>query len=240
MMKMFVSLGCLCLLTGAKVSALDYRTDTLAVRAILDSNGLASISVDSVSDSAQGRIVKLRLNGKSLHGVPAVIGNLTALDSIDFSHNELTDLPLSITSLNWGPGYFIDVSYNHLCNISDTIRQWLNAHSCFCPDGGYLCWNWVGGQICSSNVILSGQIREAIAPPRFTYRIVGDVLQFSCSSAPSFRMVAKLYTVSGKLFYKASGEGNLSISLSNIPQSVFAIDLIINDTPSFLIISTKR
>lgn len=239
MKKTLVLLSSLFLFSGTGVSALDYQTDTLAVRTILDSNGLTSISVDSVSDSAQGRIVKLRLNGKSLHVIPAAIGNLTALDSINFSNNELTDLPLSITSLNWGPGYFIDVSYNHLCNISDTIRQWLNAHSCFCPNSGYLCWFWVGGQICSTNVILRPYINEAIPPLGFTYRIIGDVLQFSCASI-STRMIVRFYTVSGRLIYTASGDGKLSVALSKIPQSVFAYALTINGTPVFQRIFTKR
>ena len=236
MPRAFILLIGICIFSGVSVSAFDYTTDSLAVRVILDSNGLTSISVGSVSDSMQGRIVKLRLNSKSLHVVPTVIGNLSSLDSINFSRNNLTNLPLSIVSLNCD----IDVSYNHLCNILDTVRHWLDKHALFCPNSDYLCWYWVGGQICSSTVILNDHIKETIAPPRFTCKIINGVLQFSCASVPSFKMVVNFYTLSGKFIHKASGEGNILIPLSKIPQSLFAIELIINGKPSFFLVSTKR
>jgi hypothetical protein len=232
MIKLFASLIFLCLIAGAKVSALDYRTDTVAVRELLDSNGLASISVSSVSDSVQGRIVKLILYGKSLHVIPSSIGNLSELDTFNLNDNELTNLPLSIVSLNC----IIEIFNNRLCHVSDSVSNWLDIHSiCYS-----VCLPWIASQRCNS-VIAANRYSCAIkSPPLFSYIITGNMLIFSCEFAASARMVAQFYAVSGKLICKASGVGNLSISLSNIPQSVFAIDLIINDMPSFLIISTKR
>lgn len=50
----------------------DYIQDTLTIRAILDSNGLDTLSVESVSDSGGGRIVKLNLFKKN-HSYPTEV-----------------------------------------------------------------------------------------------------------------------------------------------------------------------
>ena len=54
----------------------DYVQDTLAVRAILDANGLDTLPVKSVSDSSGGRIVKLNFFKKKITTLPLDIGNV--------------------------------------------------------------------------------------------------------------------------------------------------------------------
>jgi len=74
----------------------DFACDSLAVRAILDSNGLTNKDLKdlnySVSDS--GRIVKLSLNNLELTNLPPEIGKLNALDTLDLRHNKLMELPM--------------------------------------------------------------------------------------------------------------------------------------------------
>ena len=68
----------------------DYVSDTLAVRAILDSNGLYDITVDSVTDSAGGRISKLILWRFHISALPPEIGQLEMLSELDCGNHSLT------------------------------------------------------------------------------------------------------------------------------------------------------
>ncbi len=80
-----------------------YSDDSLAVRAILDSNGLYDISVDSVTDSSGGRIVVLDLDNQfdqfNITSLPPEIGNLTNLEKLNLWDNFLTSLPQEIGNL---------------------------------------------------------------------------------------------------------------------------------------------
>lgn len=232
MKKVLVLLGCLFLFSGTGVSALDYQTDILAVRAILDSNGLTSIKIDSVSDSAQGRIVKLTLYGKSLHVIPSVISNLSELDTLNLNDNELTDLPLSIVSLNC----IIEIFNNRLCHVFDSVSKWLDGHViCYS-----FCLPWIASQRCNSVIAANRHFGEIKPPPGLSYSIIGDMLKFSCASSNSARMIVRFYAVSGQLIYKAAGDGKLTVALSKIPQTIFVIDVVIDDMPVFRRISIKR
>ena len=95
------------LLLAAALWPQTYTDDSLAVRALLDTNGLDSISVDSVADSSRGRITTLRLAaGGSRQNIPlpltvlpASLAGLDQLDTLDLSHNEISELPAAVTSL---------------------------------------------------------------------------------------------------------------------------------------------
>ena len=56
-----------------------YVDDTLAIRAILDANGLNDIPVSEVSDTTEGRVVLLDLEDRNLSVLPAGIGKLDTL-----------------------------------------------------------------------------------------------------------------------------------------------------------------
>lgn len=77
----------------------DYKEDSLAVRAILDSNGLFNLNVDQVANKDSGRITSLSIWNYNLKKIPIQIGKLTALTFLNFSKNELNSLPPEIGNL---------------------------------------------------------------------------------------------------------------------------------------------
>jgi hypothetical protein len=87
----------------------DYACDSMAVRAILDSNGLDSVRVDQVSwKDSTGRIDSIRLRGpgfratlpETLKILPADIGNLTNLVSLNLHNNQISIIPDAIGNLS--------------------------------------------------------------------------------------------------------------------------------------------
>lgn len=112
----------------------DYVSDTLAVRAILDSNGLDTVPVESLIDSSNGRIYFLSLHSKNLSYLPSELGNLTALEYLYLSVNKLTNLPPEIGNLNnllW-----IELSVNNIeslpkeiLNLTNLVCIWFNGNN---------------------------------------------------------------------------------------------------------------
>ena len=90
----------------------DYTTDSLIVRAILDSNYLSGIRVDQVSwrDSITGRIIELdfepdiedqspiNISGY-LRLIPPCVSGLVALEQLEIQYSYLTTIPASIGSM---------------------------------------------------------------------------------------------------------------------------------------------
>ncbi|MBL8028834.1 MAG: hypothetical protein JNL74_20585 [Fibrobacteres bacterium] len=76
--------------------------------------------------SKLSRLQTLKISSNSLGSLPDSIGQMTALKEVSVRLNQITSIPLSITKLNCN----IDVAYNHLCNVSDTVNTWLNNHYC--------------------------------------------------------------------------------------------------------------
>jgi len=78
-----------------------YHLDTLAVRKILDANGLVStpaMAVITERDLTLGRIIKLDMASRNLTTITADIGVLTAATYIRLDSNQLTTLPPQIGS----------------------------------------------------------------------------------------------------------------------------------------------
>jgi len=75
-----------------------YECDSAAVRAILDSNGLAATPVSAVTqrDSVTGRIVSLVLDSLSIGTLTANIGSLAGLHVLSLAGNDLWALPAEI------------------------------------------------------------------------------------------------------------------------------------------------
>jgi Leucine-rich repeat (LRR) protein len=73
--------------------------DTAAVRALLDSNGLASTPVCSVAVIRAGRVGHLNLAARGLTAFPPGIFRLTGLQSLDLSANAIASVPDGIGSL---------------------------------------------------------------------------------------------------------------------------------------------
>jgi Leucine-rich repeat (LRR) protein len=103
MLKTVFLIILLLFITFLPISSLsqDYVGDTLAVRAILDSNGLDTIPVsEDIIDSSEGRIVNLYLISKQLSTIPSEIGVLTSLVDLWLYGNSLTTLPPQIENLD--------------------------------------------------------------------------------------------------------------------------------------------
>ena len=97
----------------------NYETDSLAVRAILDANGLTDVSVAEVTTTSGGRIVALDLSSRGLTVIPPDIGYLTALEDLRLRDNNITELPAelgNLTSLT-----FICVGNNDISTLPEGI-----------------------------------------------------------------------------------------------------------------------
>lgn len=100
-MKRFTSY-CLCLLfIYSKIYGGISNSDSLAVRAILDSNNLTSIPITDVVfyDSSTSRIITLDLSNKNIETMPVSIGELTELQFLHLHNNRLKELPSEIGNL---------------------------------------------------------------------------------------------------------------------------------------------
>jgi Leucine-rich repeat (LRR) protein len=88
-------------------SSADYQSDSIIVRAILDSNGLSAISVDSVSGKNSSGIDTLRLIGggasqnipTQIQNLPKEIGGLTNLEYLNLEFNNIKVIPRTIGQL---------------------------------------------------------------------------------------------------------------------------------------------
>ncbi len=87
-----------------------YRTDSLAVRAFLDSSGLQAVRVDSVTvvSSPVRRITALHLTDRNLYVLHQSIGSLVFLNELRLSGNKLTDLPATLARLSHLYHLYID------------------------------------------------------------------------------------------------------------------------------------
>lgn len=99
-----------------------------------------------VSYANNGRIVALYFKDWGLWTLPGQIGDLTALDTLDLSFNNLTVLPPSILPLN--PKLMING--NRLCDIDTDMRKWIDDHQ-YCKPG--ICIYWRGAQDCQPTAI---------------------------------------------------------------------------------------
>ncbi|MBD3346354.1 MAG: hypothetical protein GF401_14965 [Chitinivibrionales bacterium] len=82
----------------------DYLEDVSVIRAILDSNGITGVSIESITKSKDGRITHLDLSSKDLaesfvDRIPPVIGKLSELQSLNLAHNTLMSIPAEIGNL---------------------------------------------------------------------------------------------------------------------------------------------
>ncbi len=126
--------------------------DSIALRALLDSNGRKSIPIDSVATIRNDRIVGLDLSSKDIAEIfisdctphigafdslktlsvanneiaalPAEIGNLTALSSLDAAYNELSRLPASMGNLTRLEK--LDLRHNEFDEFPDQLLKMKN------------------------------------------------------------------------------------------------------------------
>jgi hypothetical protein len=118
-----LSVCCILLCSQNTFAQTAYAADSLAVRAILDSNNLSALTVSGITQVDHNRIVYLNLENRGLTVLPAPIGQLSALKFLYLKNNSLKSLPDEIVQLD----SILDASFdgNRLCIVGDSIRAWL-------------------------------------------------------------------------------------------------------------------
>ncbi len=87
--------------SGTVRGAGSWKSDSIAVRTILDANGLNSVAVGDVSTpSSDGRIGALDLEGLGLDTLPSVVGGLDSLHTLLVKDNRLKGLPSETAHLS--------------------------------------------------------------------------------------------------------------------------------------------
>ena len=98
----------------------DGKCDNMAVRAILDSNGLTDVRVDNVVErDTSGRVIYLDIDRKKLTRLPPEIGLLSRLLRLSLYYNQLTSLPPEIGQLS--ALNVLLVEYNELVNVPPEV-----------------------------------------------------------------------------------------------------------------------
>jgi len=103
--------------------AQDLKQDTLAVRILLDQNGLTTIPVSQVAqiDPAAERVTALRLSGRNLSALPSQIGSMDALKYLVLSDNLLDSLPAEIWDL--ASLVELDLGGNHIPSLDARVSR---------------------------------------------------------------------------------------------------------------------
>lgn len=116
------SLSAMSLCAGSAL-AQDLRQDTLAVRILLDQNGLTSTPVSQVIqiDPASARVIALRLSGRNLSALPEQIGGMDALKYLVLSNNLLDSLPAATWNLT--NLVELDLGGNHLASLDARVGR---------------------------------------------------------------------------------------------------------------------
>jgi hypothetical protein len=129
------------------------------VQEILDSNGLQSLSPESVTVVESGHVVELRLHGRGLRVLPSAVCWLWRLHVLDIGKNSLHEIPLGIGNLRRLTAFLadsnflwyvpasvgmlislreLDLSYNQLQSLPDPITSLVPTKRLLL-DGNMLC-----------------------------------------------------------------------------------------------------
>jgi Leucine-rich repeat (LRR) protein len=96
---LFLSVSIVFLLLS-NCSYIQQRQDLKNVEKILVANGIDKSKADVAAERyGSGRVIGLRLEGYQIKTIPPIIGELTAVETIDLSYNEVTTLPSEIGKL---------------------------------------------------------------------------------------------------------------------------------------------
>ena len=161
-MKLLIGLFVLVTMTFAQGS---YLSDPIAVRAILDSNGLYDISVETATQTnSEGRINQLYIRDTNFKHIPSEITALTELQAFDISSAKISELPEAVCNLSklivlyldfnkltvlpdsigkLGNLEYLSIYYNEVDTLPESLLM-LNNIVMFIVGGNYLCeTNWM-------------------------------------------------------------------------------------------------
>jgi hypothetical protein len=92
-----------------------FECDSMAIRSILDINGLTGVSIHSVvtTDTVNGRVTGLDLSSRSIVTIPKDIGSLSRLTTINLRNNNVVSLPEQFGYLKTLKECFLDSNQLH-------------------------------------------------------------------------------------------------------------------------------
>ncbi len=156
-----------------------HPVDSLIVRNLLDSNGLASVSVAQVVTLGAWpfRVTVLKLNYKKLTALTSAIGKLTELSELDLQNNNLAALPLEIGEL--GHLKKLVLSNNKLTEIPPEIGNLDSLEQLIVDNNELSALPPEIGKIGSLQVLDVGYNQLSIVPDELTYchSLYGLILQ---------------------------------------------------------------
>jgi hypothetical protein len=205
-------------LTSAK------HRDSACVAAILKANGSA-LPVDSVAVYSGQRIIALHFDGKKLSVIPADIGYMDSLKTLDLNNNLLQTIPREITGL---PALTsINVGNNRLCGISDSLAAWINSYS--------TGTDWKNTQRIDETRLCNGtSLRQEISQPAgsstlVSFRVAHNVLHIELpSSTPGSRIF--IVKQNGVVMTRhATGLKTADIDMSSWAHGLYFIKVISSD-----------
>jgi hypothetical protein len=150
-----------------------YSLDTLAVRTILDTNGLKLVSVGSVAriDSVRYRVVALDLAERDIAVLPDAIGALGACTSLTLTANQLSGLPDSLANLEQLS--ILNIQNNRFAQLPPVIGKLKNLKTVRCG------WNaleqlpsWLGSMPKLETFYAQANKLSALPPELFANAMV--------------------------------------------------------------------
>jgi len=197
-----------------------YR-DSISVAAILKSNSVA-LPVNSVVVYSGGRIVTLDLSNRGVSVLPADIGYMDGLTSINLSGNALTTLPRAITKLS--PSVSLNIDKNQLCGISDTlITSWITRYS---KDAAWATTQMLDtAHYCNGTTALHDAQPAIFTGQTITHALVHDHLVVNFPASLVVRQV-RIFKVNGSLTFRSTNVSKaLSIDVSGYCKGLYIMQV---------------
>lgn len=138
-------------------------------------NRMKAITSEDLKRAAIKKLVTLRLDYNQIDSISPELARFNIL-GIYLAHNRLASLPLELAGT--APGT-LDVDYNRLCDIPDTLAAWITKHS--------VNKNWRSTQDCSTAVPRnrSGRLDAPFSPreTRTCFTSLGSFLRTGYGSS---------------------------------------------------------
>ena len=151
-----------------------------------------------------------------LQSVPPEIINLVNLDQLDLRHNNLEQLPMEIM----GCQTELWVGYNHLCNLADTLTNWLDSNAVsekmwyFNTRDWQYQWRsypWESTQICDSISIEKKDTKKLTASLTLSPNPFNPSTCISYNLGPARTGTMKIFDIRGKMVFERSIKGSETI-----------------------------
>ncbi len=197
-----------------------YR-DSVSVAAILKSNSIP-LPVDSVATYSGQRITTLNLSNRGIADIPADIGYMDSLKTVDLSDNVLKTLPREITKLS--PIVSLVVDKNRMCDVSDTlIVGWINRYSNNV--------NWATTQMldtahyCNGTTALKDPQKVNFPRAITSFALVNNHILLKFPST-SFVHEVRIFKADGRMMFRSTNVQQISsVDMSSFSKGLYIIQV---------------